>query len=141
MNTMVKLTEHTLIVNVLDMEKLNHDLNDAVHSNHPEDKQIYKARARLALVTEPKLGVFDYECVGQEGDTYELAVYGEGEENGNRYFEAIPRYAFKVPINWLQKYIKEVKTLVEFMGDNYRPNHHRIGNNIRSWLKYFNGED
>ena len=138
MTQQTKVTEHTLLVHPLDMERLSHDLNEAVHKNHPEDKQTYKARARLAITLEPRPAMFDFECVGQTQEPFEIAVYGEGIENGKRYCECIPRYAFTMPLDKLKAYTKEPQTLVDFMGDNYRPNHHRIGVNIKSWLEYFN---
>jgi len=142
MTQQTRLTEHTLLVQALDMERLNADLTEQIHKAHPETSdKTYSILGSLAIVTEPKLAMFDNECIGTTSEPFAIEAYAEWTSDGIKHGECMPSYGFNVSLAELQPYVKGTKTLAEFMGNSYRPEHHRIGANIREWLRYFNNEE
>ena len=130
-------TAETIKVHVLDTAKMSEVFNTQVQKEKPDD-MTYKVWHKLAVVTEPVIGLLTDECVGTDKQPFCFAVYGERKlENGHTEFECIPKYEFKLYLGDLEPYIGQTVTLKEFMADRYHYNARIIGNE-NEWLRVFN---
>ncbi len=129
-------TAENVKVRVVDVKKLENELNKEIG----DTKKTYRINQKLAIVTEPKIGLITDECVGWDKQPFEIYLYAEWHnENGGLSFECIPSKGYQMTIGDFADYIERETTLKEFMGDRYQYNR-RIIANEHEWMRIFNKE-
>ena len=140
-----RLTPETLMVYEIDTEKISRECNEAIHKKSPDEKYTFSILKGLAITLDPP-AIFSSECAGRASEKYELDIYGEVYNAEGKLVagECFPRFSRPVNVKDLvENYSLGQMSLKDFMTkhNNWRPEHHRVGANIREWMRYFNKED
>lgn len=136
-----KYTAETIKARPIDMERLNKDLDNWVHEQHPDQPANVRNKTigKHALVYEPKRSIIDEEFIGSElGAKITFYVYEETHEEGKlKSFGIFPTREATFTLDEVEKYLLPEVTLAEFTKER-RGYNSRIQSNEYSWMKHFN---